>query len=123
MAELAQVSFDAVDGVTVARLAGEIDISNAAAVGERLSGAAPSDAAGLVVDLEPLSFLDSSGVSMLFALARRLSGRRLKLRVAIPRVSPVRRVLELVDFARAAPVDDSVEQAVASLREEAPERA
>ena len=46
---------------------------------------------------------------MLFRLARRLGGSRQELRVVAPAGSPVARVLEIVEFARAARVDEDLE--------------
>ena len=54
--------------------------------------------------MSELDFIDSSGVAMLFGLVRRLSSRRQELRVVAPKGKPVARVLEIVEFERAAPV-------------------
>jgi len=101
--------------VVLARLTGELDIAGATRTGERFAEAVPTSATGLVVDLTDLEFIDSSGVSMLFGLARRLGSRRQQIRVAAPPRRPVSRVLEIVDFERAAPVRSDVETAVADL--------
>ena len=50
-----------------------------------------------------LEFIDSSGVSMLFALARQVGSHRQELRVVAPAGRPVARVLQIVEF-EAAPV-------------------
>jgi anti-anti-sigma factor len=99
--------------VVVARVTGELDIAGSAHTGERIADAVPTSALVLVVDLMELEFIDSSGVAMLFGLARRLASRRQQLRVAAPPGGPVSRVLEIVEFERAAPVDPDVETAVA----------
>jgi len=99
--------------VVVARVTGELDIAGSARTGERIADAVPTSALVLVVDLMELEFIDSSGVAMLFGLARRLGSRRQQLRVAAPPGGPVSRVLEIVEFERAAPVDPDVETAVA----------
>jgi anti-anti-sigma factor len=101
--------------VVLAHLTGELDVAGATGTGERIAEAVPTSAAGLVVDLTDLEFIDSSGISMLFGLARRLGSRRQQLRVAAPPRGPVSRVLEIVDFERAAPVRPDVETAVADL--------
>ncbi len=101
--------------VVLARLTGELDVAGANRTGERIAEAVPTSATGLVVDLTDLEFIDSSGVSMLFGLARRLGSRRQQIRVAAPPRGPVSRVLEIVDFDRAAPVRPDVETAVADL--------
>jgi hypothetical protein len=52
---------------------------------------------------------------MLFNLVRRLSGRRQQLHVVARGGQPVARVLEIVEFNRAAPVHDTLEEALAGL--------
>lgn len=103
------------DDVVVARLTGELDISAAERTGKRIAEAVPSSARGLVVDLSELEFMDSSGVSMLFSLARQVGSHRQQLRVVAPAGRPVSRVLQIVEFDRAAPVDADVESAVAEI--------
>ena len=56
-------------------LTGEIDISNADRPRASDRAEVDNDAAGLVLDLGGLEFMDSSGVHMLFALAGRLRHR------------------------------------------------
>ena len=115
MSELVELGIERQGEVVVARLAGELDLAGAPRVGEQISDAVPTDARGLVVDLGPLEFMDSSGVSMLFGLARRLGGRRQEMRVVAPSGGPVARVLQIVDFGRAAPVHAHVDEALAEL--------
>ena len=103
------------DDVVVARLTGELDISAAERTGKRIAEAVPSSARGLVVDLSELEFMDSSGVSMLFSLARQVGSHRQQLRVVAPAGRPVSRVLQIVEFDRAAPVDADVDSAVAEI--------
>ena len=103
------------DDVVVARLTGELDISGADSTGQRIAEAVPSSARGVVVDMSDLEFIDSSGVSMLFELARRVGSRRQELRVVAPSGKPVARVLEIVEFDRAAPVHADLDSAVAEI--------
>lgn len=103
------------DDVVVARLTGELDIAGADSIGQRIAEAVPSSARGVVVDMTELDFIDSSGVSMLFALARRVGSRRQELRVVAPAGKPVARVLDIVEFERAAPVHLDLDSAVAEI--------
>ena len=103
------------DDVVVARLTGELDISVAERTGRKIADAVPSSAVGVVVDMGELGFMDSSGVSMLFSLARQVGSHRQQLRVVAPPGRPVSRVLQIVEFGRAAPVDDDVDSAVAEI--------
>jgi anti-anti-sigma factor len=115
MTELSQVEFSG-DDVIVARITGEIDLSNASEVGEKLSGAVPNTAFGMVIDLTATSYLDSSGVHLLFELGERLQRRQQQLRVVVPEGGPIRRVLRIVELDEAVPVMASVEDAVAQIR-------
>ena len=94
-----QLSEDVVEGIPVLHLAGEIDLAAAPALRDRLVAlaqqlAAGGGAPGVVLDLDQVSFIDSTGLSVLVAAHSRLgeSGRQLRVAGAPPRV---RRVLEL----------------------------
>jgi anti-anti-sigma factor len=115
MTELSEVEFSG-DDVIVARLTGEIDLSNASEVGETLSAAVPNTALGLVIDLTATSYLDSSGVHLLFDLAERLQRRQQRLRVVVPEGGPIRRVLRIVELDDTVPVLASVDEAVEQIR-------
>jgi anti-anti-sigma factor len=117
MASLVRVEIEQCDGddVVVVRLTGELDISGADPTGQRIADAVPSSARGVVVDMSELDFIDSSGVSMLFGLARRVGSRRQELRVVAPAGKPVARVLDIVEFDRAAPVHRDVDSAIADI--------
>jgi anti-sigma B factor antagonist len=101
--------------VVVAVLTGELDIAVAEQTGRKIGASVPSSARGLVVDMSELEFMDSSGVSMLFGLARQVGSRRQELRVVAPEGRPVARVLQIVEFERAAPVHADVDSAVAAI--------
>jgi anti-sigma B factor antagonist len=115
MDDLVKLEVDQRGAVVVARVSGELDVSGASGLGEELAAAVPTSADGLVVDCTDLGFIDSSGIAMLFGLARHLASRRQQLRVVAPAGEPVSRVLELVDFERAAPVHADVDGAVAEI--------
>jgi anti-anti-sigma factor len=83
------------DGVVVAAITGEIDISNAREFEQAIVAELGDDTRGLVVDLAALTFLDGSGVHLLYALAERLSGRGLGFAIVLPEASPPLRVLAL----------------------------
>ena len=101
--------------VIVARLKGELDVSGAPDMGDRIGEAVPTSALGLVMDFTELEFIDSSGIAMLFGLVRRLGSRRQELRVVALAGEPVARVLELVEFERAAAIHQDVDAAIADI--------
>jgi len=93
------------DRVVVAALPEEIDLANARGITAMISAAVPNDAVGVVLDLSGTTYLDSSGVHLVFDLADRLQARQQALVLAVPEVSNVRRVLELVDVSVVAPME------------------
>jgi anti-anti-sigma factor len=101
--------------VVVAHVTGELDIAGASSTGEKIGAAVPTAARGLVVDCSDLDFIDSSGIAMLFGLARRLGSRRQELRVVARDGKPVARVLQIVEFDRAAPIHETLDEALAEL--------
>ncbi|MDP9135821.1 MAG: STAS domain-containing protein [Actinomycetota bacterium] len=97
----------------VARVEGELDMSNCSYVRDELTRSVPADCDGMVVDLSETVYLDSAAIELLFELARRLGRHRQELRIAMPDDSPLRRVLELTDVRAVAPVHPTVAVAVA----------
>ncbi|MGQ0803463.1 MAG: STAS domain-containing protein [Actinomycetota bacterium] len=106
------------DGVVVARVIGEVDLSNVDDVESAIALAIKPDTRGLVLDLTPTTYLDSTGIRMIFQLARRLQDRRHDLRLVAADDSLVHRVLAVTQMHEVVPIDASVEAAVAALREE-----
>jgi anti-anti-sigma factor len=115
MNDLVGLEIEQQDEVVIARLTGELDISVAESTGRKIAEAVPSSARGVVVDMAGLDFMDSSGVSMLFALARQVGSHRQQLVVVAPTGRPVARVLQIVEFDRAAPVRQDLDAAVAAI--------
>ena len=115
MTDLVELEIEERGEVVVARVTGELDIAGAPGMGERIHNAVPTSARALVVDFSALDFIDSSGIAMLFGLSRRLGSRRQELRVVARSGKPVARVLEIVEFDRAAPVHDTLDEALAGL--------
>jgi anti-anti-sigma factor len=113
--DLVQLEIEERGEVVIARVKGELDLAGAPATGAAIGEAVPTSARGLVVDFSGLEFIDSSGIAMLFNLARRLGSRRQELRVVAVDGKPVARVLEIVEFDRAAPVHQTLEEALGSV--------
>ena len=115
MTRLAELELEERDGVRVARLEGEIDLSNVVDVGDALAAAVREDTVGLVVDMSGLRHIDSAGVRMLFELRRRLGQRRQELALAVPVDARIRDVLDLAAVDATVPLFADVPSAVASL--------
>jgi len=104
------------DSIGIARLSGDVDITQAAALRERLLQAIRNDDLGLVVDLSRARYVDSVGVSLLFELAERLSGRQLRYAVVVPQEGLIERVLKIVDLDSVADVHRNVDDALVAMR-------
>ncbi len=115
MSEMASLFIWHRDNVIVAAITGEIDVSNADGLEHQIGAEISNEAAGLVVDLGGLTFMDSSGVHLLFGLAQRLRYRSLGFAVVLGPGSPPRRVLELSGPEPGRWVYDSEEAAIAAV--------
>jgi anti-sigma B factor antagonist len=112
---LASLKLETLQDVPVARLAGEVDSSNARHLGASLVDAVPNQAMGMVLDLSDTTYLDSSGIQLLFELAGRLSRRQQELRIVVPAESFVADVLAAVNLAGVAQMDATVHEALTAL--------
>jgi anti-anti-sigma factor len=108
----AQIAVERHGGAVVARLGGEVDMTNAAHVRDELLASVPNDALALVVDLEGCRYLDSAAIEVVFHLSRRLERRRQELRLVVPPSSPLTRVLMLTDVTSVARVHESLDSAL-----------
>jgi anti-sigma B factor antagonist len=81
--------------VMVVAIAGEVDASNAAEIGERLRRMTPNEAKALLVDLSETVYLDSAGINTLFALHSELHDRRQQLLLVVPDGNPMKRTLQI----------------------------
>ena len=113
----AELHAQRLDGQVVLSVHGEIDLENAGRARERIVSAVPSGAQGIVLDLSNVSHLDSAGVRLLFDLARRLRERRQELAVVAPSQSLLRDVLAVVSLDRVAAVAETLDEALAGLRQ------
>ena len=115
MRELSEVEVVARNGVVVAHVRGEIDLSNADSTFSTLKRVADGAEEGLVVDLSGLDYLDSAGVRLLFTLARAVTRKGRSLRAVVPREAQIRRVLELADVGQLMGLDETQDEAVEQL--------
>jgi len=118
---LATLELDERQGVTVASISGEIDLSDAGELQATISDAVPNHAAGLVIDLREVTYLDSAGVALLFELARRVARRQQELGIVVPREAPVREILDLSGAADSlalhAGLDEALERIIPTAAE------
>jgi anti-sigma B factor antagonist len=101
--------------VPVAHIEGEVDVSSAPVLRQRLFDAVQNQDLGLVVDLSDATYVDSAGLNVLFELAERLGTRQVAFAVVYPEGGIVERVFTLVDIASVASVHASVDAAVHAI--------
>jgi anti-sigma B factor antagonist len=99
-----------VGDATVVKLAGELDLYNAAAVRAALEEATAASPQRLVVDLSEVEFIDSTALGVLIEARKKLSNRRSFL-LAAPTLE-TQRALEISGLNRHFTVHDSVSEAL-----------
>lgn len=112
----ANVEFDHRDSIGVARLSGDVDITQASSMRKQLLSAVRNEDLGLVVDLSGARYIDSVGVSLLFELAERLAARQLRFAVVMRPDGLVERVLTIVNLNSVAEVHPGLDEALAALQ-------
>ena len=95
---LCRLEFEEDGDTLVARVIGEVDLSNASLIGDEIRSRVANHSLGVLLDLTGLTYVDSAGLEVLFDLRRRLESRRQELRIAVPADSPIYRTLHLVDL-------------------------
>ena len=112
---LADVHISIHDDAVVARLIGEIDISNAGELRTAVTDATPNDALGVVLDLTGVDYIDSAGIQLLYRLRESLRVRGQALRLVIPRDSRVAHTLQLAGIERTVDVVEAVDEGLEAL--------
>ena len=99
--------------VVVLTLTGELDLTNASELEQRLEGALTANGSRLVLDLRRVAFIDSAALHVLFRTARALGKERFGL-VVEPQ-SAIARVFEIVRISQLASIGDSIDDLSAAL--------
>jgi anti-anti-sigma factor len=111
---LAKVSEEQRGDVVVAVVDGEVDASNADALGERLRSAVSNQSMALVVDLSPTGYLDSAGINLLFDLAADLRERQQRLHLVVPPAAVIGRAMAITGLDAAVPTHGDRAAAIAA---------
>jgi anti-sigma B factor antagonist len=91
------VTFAKLGSADVVRLAGEIDLANAPAIGREIVRHTGGSGA-VLIDLTAVSFLDSAGVRLLDALVGDLDRSGTPIRLVVGESGPARMTLQLCAF-------------------------
>jgi anti-anti-sigma factor len=112
---LADVQFEDHAGSPVARIRGEVDMSNVGELSLTLQNSVGQGAAGMVVDFSQTLYLDSAGLHFIFDLAKRLRDRGQRLYLVVPSDSLMSSVLAIVNVDSMAPRCETLEEALQRL--------
>jgi anti-sigma B factor antagonist len=106
------------DQLVLVEVLGELDLTNAHEVEERLEDLAGANGARLVLDLNRVVFIDSAALHVLFRTARRLGRERFGL--VLDPTAAVARTLSIVGISEVATVADSLSELSSEAPAESP---
>lgn len=99
--------------LVVVAVTGELDLTNAHEVEERLHALSVSNGSSLVLDLNRVVFIDSAALHVLFRTARRLGKERFGL--VLEPAAAVARTLAIVGISEVARISNSADQLLTPL--------
>jgi anti-sigma B factor antagonist len=99
------------NGVTVVAPTGRLDVAGAPTLKEAISEALKGGPSKVVLDMEGVSFVDSTGLGSVIAALKQIRSSQGDLRLAAPN-QQVRVVLELTTLDRVFPYFSTVEEAL-----------
>jgi anti-sigma B factor antagonist len=102
------------DDVAIVTVSGELDFAHCIKLAPELNAALRSSARAIVIDLEAVSLVDSSGIALLLNAFRHLDHTGRQLAIACPMGSP-RRAFELTALDRQLPMHETRQEALAAV--------
>jgi anti-sigma B factor antagonist len=101
-------------GVTVVAPTGRLDVAGAPALKDAMTDLAQNGPPRVVLDMEGVSFVDSTGLGSVIAALKQIRNRQGELRLAAPN-QQVRVVLELTTLDKVFPYFATLEDALAGF--------
>ena len=98
-------------GITVVAPTGRLDVAGAPALKDAITEVVKNGPPRVVIDMEGISFVDSTGLGSVISALKQLRGSQGDLRLAAPN-QQVRVVLELTTLDRVFPYFATVEEAL-----------
>jgi anti-sigma B factor antagonist len=102
------------NGVTVVAPTGRLDVAGAPALKEAISEVVKNGPSRIVIDMQGVSFVDSTGLGSVISALKQIRGSQGELRLAAPN-QQARVVLELTTLDRVFPYYATVEEALTGL--------
>ena len=109
-----RVHEERLDETLIVVLDGELDAASVGVVAVKLRQLVENQAKRLIVDLERVTYLDSAGINLLFAVGGELSARQLELHLVVGPGTPIDRTLRIVGAERVFPVHATRDEALAA---------
>lgn len=116
MTNEARFTTEAVDGVGVITVFGEVDLSNVGELKHCLETAAEDRANGIVVDLTKAEYFDSRTIALLADFAQSARTRRQRVALVAPAEGFAPRILEIAGLPRIIPTFQTADEAIASVK-------
>jgi len=112
--ETSEAEITTLGDVALIAISGELDLALCVKVAPDLHAVLLSPARAVVIDLEAVSMVDSSGIALLLNTFRRLDQGGRQLSIACP-MGPQRRAFELTALDRQLPMYESRDRALAAV--------
>jgi stage II sporulation protein AA (anti-sigma F factor antagonist) len=88
-------------------VSGDVDLANASDIEAELTAAIPNRATSVTLDLSDVTYLDSAGLQVVFALAVKLRRLQIEIRVIAPEDSPARHAIDMAGMASITDIEPS----------------
>jgi anti-sigma B factor antagonist len=98
----------------VVSVSGEVDLATAEPLREALVAAEAESASGMVIDLQRVGFLDSTGIGELVGVHRRLRKSERPLALVVPE-GPIRKILAITGMDSVLDLHEDERSAIAAL--------
>lgn len=109
---LADLNVEMVGQLVVARLDGEIDMSNAGELRDALSRQVSNEALGLILDLTDVDYLDSAGIQLIYELREQLETRGQEIALVVASESPIDGALRVAGVASVLSIAETLDEAM-----------
>ena len=103
-----------IDDIAIITVSGELDLAHCIKLAPELNAALRSAARAIVIDLEAVSLVDSSGIALLLNAFRHLDHTGRQLAIACP-IGPQRRAFEVTALDRRLPMHETRQAALAAV--------
>ncbi len=98
--------------VVIAKVTGEVDLSNAQGIGQAIGRGTAHEATALVLDLSELQYMDSAGIQLIYRLREDVRARAQELRLVIPADSPAADALRLAGITSDFKIVETTDEAL-----------